>query len=229
MTSSAWGFAWGSAPWGSGTAWPSGDEVIDVGERDHVATALDRLWKQLEGLPNWTLVMELLGEMLQEIEGVLLQVARTRYIADAIGVQLDAIGEMIGLRRGAFTDDDLYRLAIIVDARTQISSTTAPEILEVARRIAPEGATVRLLQLFPSSWRLTITDLSEAVFAALLVIMADLPSAGKSALLETYTTGMAAGWDSTTGGTTPPLGSWGSTTGPTDAIAIWSNAAPLGE
>lgn len=228
MTSSAWGFEWGEAFWGSGTEWPGEPEVVEPGERDHTQTARDRLWKQLEGLPNWTAIMEVMGELLQEVESVLAQVSAGRHIMDAEGVQLDEIGAMIGLSRGAFADDDLYRLAIIVDARTQISSTTAPEILEVARRIAPDGALVRLQQLFPSSWHLTITDLSEVVFAALLVIMADLPSAGKNGLLVTYDSDNVAGWASTTPGAGPPLGAWGSTTGPTDSLAVWSNGALLG-
>lgn len=229
MTSSAWGFEWGEALWGSGTPWNNDQEPVPPGELDHVQTATERLWKQLEGLPNFTAIMEVMGELLQEAEGVLAQVAAGRSVGTAVGLQLDEIGALIGLQRGAFTDDDLYRLAIIVDARTQISGTTAPEILEVARRIAPDGALVRLRQLFPSHWRLTITDLSEVVFAALLVIMADLPSAGKNGLLVTYDSDLVGGWDSTTGGTTPPLGSWGSTTGPTDAISLWSNGAPFGE
>lgn len=230
MTSSAWGFSWGSALWGSGTEWSgaTGDlEVLPAGELDHVQTALDRLWKQFEGLPNWIAIMEVFGQLVQEVEGVLAQVSSGRFVRNAQGVQLDEIAAMVGTARGAFTDDELFRLAVIVDARTLISSTTAPEILELARAIGPNAETVRLWQLFPSSLRLTISDLTPAVFVALLTIFADLPGAGKNMLLETYDSAMVGGWDSTTGGTTPPLGAWASTTGPTASIAPWSNAAAL--
>lgn len=230
MTSSAWGFEWGEALWGSGASWPSEPEAVEAGERDYVQTALDRLWKQLEGLPNWTAIMEVMGELLQECESVLAQVAAGRSVGSAVGVQLDEVGALIGLSRGAFTEDDLYRLAIIVDARTTISSTTAPEILEVANRIAPEGAIVRLRQLFPSSWRLTITDLTATLYQALLVIMADLPGAGKAGLLETYDSAAVGGFASAHGATTgagAPSSVHGATT-PT-VLAFTSHAQPLGD
>lgn len=79
---------------------------------DHVVRAKNRLIEQYKGKTKVEGVVEALVQPLQDIEDVLLQLKTERWIDSAIGIQLDKIGEIVGIEREYEQGDEDYRLLI---------------------------------------------------------------------------------------------------------------------
>jgi len=223
---SLFGSAFGS-PFGAGTTWAP-DTELPIGELSYSQTALDRLWKQLEGLPNWSALMELMGQMLQESELVLDQIRGGNSVRTATGATLTEIGYGFGTPRGPWVDDDdLYRLAIYADAASLYASGTIPELIDLLQRMAPTSQVIVRRMGIVKHIRATVTDLDADVYQAMRSLLIDVPAAGDNLQLETYDTAVVGGWQSVHGGATP-LGSWSSTAGGAVVRPLWSHAQPMG-
>ncbi len=118
--------------------------------------ALSRLAYQFTDSERLIVFLESILAELDELEVSRLQLDTERYIDTAIGVQLDGIGEILGLPRpvldGVIAGDDPYRL--LLRAKTKINSTsmTVPETLEIiAFMISSVTIQYRLVvSMFPS-------------------------------------------------------------------------------
>lgn len=159
---------------------------IPAGELDAVRTAINRIWKQFESDPDWRNLATLYGEEAKKIDVQHAAIKAGRYVSNAIGVTLDAIGELVGRPRGGLTDDDEYRQAIIAEGASLLTSGTVPEILEVVDALLGPGSGAVFTEKFPASWALCIPDLTASEFELLRVILADQPSAGIAAVLCTF-------------------------------------------
>lgn len=75
------------------------------------ARTVASILKQFKGQPNITAKMAAYGVQFQEIEDMFIDLYVLRRLDDAEGVQLDKLGNMVKLKRGAKNDDN-YRAAI---------------------------------------------------------------------------------------------------------------------
>lgn len=206
-TCGEWGDEWGEFEWGAAKSWgarENGDPAdttslllpIEPGCLDAMQTAADRIWKQYEGRETWADIMEIVGEPFAELDVVLGRVDVERYRSTAVGVQLDEIGAVVNRPRGGLLDDELYRLAILVDTASLYASGTIPEILELAHALVGDGHVITLDELFPANFRLRITDLETPIFLLLADILSDVPAAGVGSLLSTFAEATVGGWGS---------------------------------
>lgn len=227
-----WGFEWGDF-WGDATPWNTRDEdgaqvVIEPGDLDTITTAQNRIWREFLQTDSWPRLFSVLGVVFGELELVMSEAHLQRYVGTAEGANLDAIGALVDLPRGGTTDDEDYRLAIIAEATSLVVSGTLPEILDLAIRLAPDGADVRIRDTPPAAFRVTIPDLTGPRFELVRRIMADVPPAGVGAQLVTYRSDLTAGWGSSYG--PAGTGSWSSSYGTDadDALSVWSHGGEIG-
>jgi hypothetical protein len=199
---------------------------IEVGALDAVATALERIYKQFERGQHWRDLAELIGECFQDVEDLLHEVSVNRYRSTAVGVQLDDIGELVGQPRGSLTDDELYRVAILVEAAAMVSSGTLPEVIDVVRSI---GTNYSVTELYPAGARIRIANLTAAGFALLRRVFLHSPPVGVRVVLSTYLESAVGGWGSIHG-TSRPVATWGSIHGTlTEPLSHWSTGRAIGD
>jgi hypothetical protein len=228
-----WGFEWGDF-WGSATPWGTLDDdgaplPIEPGDLDTVTTAQNRLFRQFMLGDNWQRLFSVIGVVFGEVELVSAEAHLERYVGTASGANLDRIGELVNLQRGGTTDDDDYRLAIIAEATSLVVSGTPEEIIDLAVRLAPEGADVRFYEAPPAFFYIVIPDLTGPRFDLIRTIMADVPPAGVGARLVTYDSDLTTGWASSygsDGGTAAWASSYGADAD--DALAPWSHSGEIG-
>ncbi|MCA9682324.1 MAG: hypothetical protein KC457_09030 [Myxococcales bacterium] len=181
--------AWGTEDQDGETA------LIPAGYLDHASTAQNLLWKQFETLPDapeqtWLDTLRVIGQAWLEHEQVLGQVERGRTLTSttggAFGLQLELIGELVGLRRGGLADE-LYRRAIRVQASSLSVSGTHPELLAVALAMFPDNV-VGLFEVWPAGLVLVVVDLSLASFQLMAALVGRARFATVRASLEIYAT-----------------------------------------
>lgn len=204
-------------------------ETIPVGQHDCEKTATNRLWKHLELTESWPKLVKYFGAVFCLLEKLLLQVENERYVSTAYGVQLDMIGEAIGLDRNG-ASDARYRELIKVEVQTLYSSGTIGQILDAAAGIITDGRAIELFEFDEAAFLLTIPNLTAVEFAVLKKIMCDMPAAGVSALLG-VTTGGEPGWDYQDPPTTDVLyeAGWAYSSGTDEVQAHWSYAVSFGD
>jgi hypothetical protein len=118
---------------------------------DHLSRGRALLLAQFKGKQN---VEALLGAALvqvQELEDAIYGMLIGRWLPNAVGVQLDNLGKIVGQRRGT-RDDDAYRRWIHARAMINRSSGTVEDIYKVVRRLLGEGATWRFEESFPATF-----------------------------------------------------------------------------
>jgi hypothetical protein len=228
-----WGFEWGDF-WGDATPWGTVDDdgapvPIEPGDLDTITTAQDRLWRQFMLTDSWQRLYSVIGILFGEVELVCSEAHLERYVGTARGVNLDAIGAIVNLPRAGTTDDDDYRLAIIAEATSLVVSGTIPEITDLAIRLAPEGADVRVVDAPPAYFFVVIADLDGPRFELVRTIMADVPPAGVGASLVSYVSSLTGGWGSSygdDGGSAAWASSYGSDAD--DSLSPWAHSGEIG-
>lgn len=100
---------------------------------DHFAKAKNRLIEQYKGKPKVEGIIEALVTPLQEIENVLQQLKTERWIDSAIGIQLDKIGEIVGIERDYEQEDEDYRLIIKSKIIMNLNQGTPEEVIAAAK------------------------------------------------------------------------------------------------
>lgn len=228
-----WGFEWGDF-WGGATPWNTRDEdnapvPIEPGDLDTVTTAQHRLYRQFMLGDNWNRLMSVYGVLFGEVELVCQQAHLERYVSTARGANLDAIGAIVALPRAGTTDDEDYRLAIVAEAASLVMSGTIPEIADLAVRLAPDGAEVRVYDAPPAFFYVVIPDLTGPRFELIRTIMADVPAAGVGARLVTYRSALVSGWASSYGSDGGDA-AWASSYGADadDAPSPWAHSGEIG-
>jgi hypothetical protein len=223
--------SWGDISWGDSTSWPNEDEdgaqlPIDIGDLHTIETTLQRIYKQWEGRQTWADLGEIFGRIFHEVETITGRIDRERYVGDAVGVQLEMLGEMVGRPRGALVDEELYRLAIVVDASTLFSKGTRREVRRIAKRLLGSSALYR--DIFPAKFRLLATDITTEAYQLLLDIMQDVPPAGVGSVFSARSSATMGGWGSIYGSVDTP-GVFGSIYGATtNTRSLWMSGRELG-
>ena len=117
---------------------------------DHAAQAVARLASQYKGKPLIEGLLAAFTAQVQALEDALYQLATNRYLDTAEGVQLDTLGKVLVLPRGAAGDPE-YRQMLAAKIRVVHSSGTHEELLSVFVCVQPTA-------------QLTITDDPPACF-----------------------------------------------------------------
>lgn len=89
---------------------------------------------------------------LQDLETATLEVLLLTRLENAVGVQLDLIGRIVGKDRGP-SDDDRYRDLLSAQIAINLASGTIPEILSIMELVLP-GVDLVLEESFPAAFEL---------------------------------------------------------------------------
>jgi len=138
-------------------------------------------------------VLRILIAPYQDLENVFQQMLMSRVIDDAIGVQLDMLGRIVGQQREGFDDEDYRRM---LRARIAANKTGAIEhVLKVARlTLNDSDAYLHVTHIDNATMVLKIEDVATAAdVAALVMRMAKLAVAGGVRLVLEYGVSAYAG------------------------------------
>lgn len=112
---------------------------------DYVALLKSDLIEQFRGKPNIEAFVEVIGQELQEVYDFLYQLRNDRGVYNAVGKQLDGVGDIVALSRMEagqlagnpipfdIIDDELYRQYLIFKILKNTCDCTYPEIIKAFR------------------------------------------------------------------------------------------------
>lgn len=122
---------------------------------DHVTEAQGNFIEQFKGKTNLDALMAAWVQQVQDLEDALFEIRDETNIDNAVGVQLDVLGRIVGVDREGRTDAD-FRVAINARIGLNIGSGTIEEILE---QIVALGATnIEFLDVYPAAFDIEIND-----------------------------------------------------------------------
>jgi hypothetical protein len=116
---------------------------------DHVATGLSRLTSEFKGKKKLVQYLSGVLALLNNIETDLLALRTQRWIASAVGVQLDGCGYIVGVDRLGRNDDD-YRAAIMERAQW-LSIIGTPEAVITALRFLTGADDTQYMEPYPAT------------------------------------------------------------------------------
>lgn len=117
------------------------------------AEALANLIEVLKGKPNLSVLASAFLDQLQDVENASFELIDERTIDASVGIQLDRLGQIIGLARGGLSDDD-YRSRLKAQIKINRSSGTVEELLEILALL--ETQTLELTQSPPAGFTITV-------------------------------------------------------------------------
>lgn len=109
----------------------------------HVSDAKDRLLEQYrdsEKLPNFHTILEIFSQRFQDVENILEDWNKDVSIFDAVGMQLDKIGTIVGLARVSGQNDATYRALLFIKIMQNNAQGTGEQLINVTKLLT--GATV---------------------------------------------------------------------------------------
>jgi hypothetical protein len=106
-----------------------------------VTEAQGRLIEQFRGHTNIDAIVKAFAQQSQDLEDAAFQVIENTLVATAVGVQLDELGEIVGVERGGKSDAD-YRVRIGAQIILNSSSGTIEELLALATALGATTDTV---------------------------------------------------------------------------------------
>lgn len=225
---------WG-LPWGSGSLWGL---LTGPGPEEFCELAQDRVLIQMDDAPSNRKFRDLiciLVEGLGEYRDVALDVAAAFDLDAAIGVQLDAIGAVVGLPRQGYPDDR-YRTFLRIQIDLLLGGNreggnwtgTHNNILSIVRTfIGPGPDPIILTNYAPYSFTLSIPGLDPAeipILRRFLCIALYAAVLGQSI----FTVADNSLWDSESVGPIPNGGIWCSGSVVVPDCATWGFAVITG-
>ena len=100
---------------------------------DHIAQAKERLLEQQKNKPGIEGTLTAFVEQIQDIEDVLNALGTERAVDTAEGVQLDKIGEIVGIERELGQSDEDYRIEIKAKIVQNMNQGTPEEVIAAAK------------------------------------------------------------------------------------------------
>lgn len=118
---------------------------------DHVAMGIAMLPSKLRVRTNWQKLITAMLTRANELEGVFLDIITKKYLANAVGAQLDDIGGIVGRERQGM-DDDTYRLWLYAQILLLKKSGSIPDIIAVFKAVnVGTSLTFSVSEFFPRS------------------------------------------------------------------------------
>lgn len=119
---------------------------------DHIQRALDALPQQFKNKVNWEKLINILIAPFQELEDVAQDLLTNRALDTAIGVQLDGIGQIVGLARNGMNDEQ-YRFALRFKIFINISSGEAETLIR-ALKYFTDANYIKYDPLYPAGFQM---------------------------------------------------------------------------
>ena len=174
---------------------PSG--IID----DHAARTVALLIEQLRKNPRMSGLVTAVVSQLQEIEDTLFDLLRFRGIPTATGIQLDAIGAIIGLPRTSPLDTQ-YRSDIYFQIAVNNSQGTPESMIGVLKQIT--NAAIYYTEYYPATIQIEIAKALNPIPANTLQQMQRIKPAGVKLILTYNNSGTPFVFGSDSTGEVPP-------------------------
>lgn len=179
-------------------------------DQTHVADGEARLIEAFKNKPLLKAVLDVSLARVQHFEDVMWDVYIGVWLPNAIGVQLDNLGDIVGEPRKGRADD-LYRLWVKARILANRSNGKQQELLAVLRLLISDGPTVTYTRVPPAAFRIEIAGMvgSGDVARTVRDILTQMKAAGVRMELE-YTdeiaTAFTFGVDATEGTVDTVLG-----------------------
>ncbi len=224
-----------AAPWGLGSLWgvDSG-----TGPVEFCKLADDRVLVQMDdtgGNRKFRDLICVFAEGFGHFSDVAFDVQDGFDLSTAVGVQLDAIGAVIGLPRQGFSDDR-YRVFLQIQTDLVLSAAredgnwtgTSNNILRICRTfIGPAAGTINLINIPPYNFRLSIPGITLAELDILKNFLCVALYAGVLGRVI-FVVAPDSLWDSDTVGPIPDGGIWASSSVAVSPSAVWGFSFPIG-
>jgi hypothetical protein len=148
----------------------------------HLTEAEELLIEQLKDKPNFLAMLRIFIDKIQEIENVLDDVQRMRWIDEATNIQLDVLGAIVGVERNG-REDDAYRIVIKAHIRANYASGIPEDFFEVFSLLLGDDAVVELRDFPPAGFTCEVSNggggaLSEAEATEVVAVFSSLRAAG---------------------------------------------------
>jgi hypothetical protein len=125
----------------------------------HADDAVARLIGIYQGKPRLEALIRLLAKQIQHIEDGLIAILVQSSIDDAIGAQLDQIGDIVGQARAGQLDD-AYRSFIKARIKVNYSEGKIAQLIAIVLLILGDDASVTLREYYPSGIIVSARDVS---------------------------------------------------------------------
>jgi hypothetical protein len=128
----------------------------------HLTEAEELLIEQLKGKPNFRAMLQIFIDKIQEIENVLDDVQRLRWVDDATNAQLDVLGAIVGVDRDGRLDD-AYRIVIKARIRANFASGIPSDFFEVFGILLGDDASTELHDYPPAAFTCEVSNAGMAL------------------------------------------------------------------
>jgi hypothetical protein len=118
---------------------------------------VEKLLQQFRDFERIEALLRALVSDAQPLEDALFELATERGLAAAEGVQLDGLGELLGLGRAQLTDAE-YRAVLRAQILALRSGGTAAELLQIVRLALDEEQPARWREYYPAAGTMTLVD-----------------------------------------------------------------------
>lgn len=115
---------------------------------------LRRLVEQFRGKPRIEALLKAIAAQVQDVSDAADDLREKRWLDSAEGAQLDGLGRILGLDRGAW-DDEQYRARLRVRIRVLLADGT-PESIITTLVLRAEGTPVQLIETYPAELRIVM-------------------------------------------------------------------------
>lgn len=152
-------------------------------QTDHAGKAKANLLEQFKGVVNWEKLLDVYSRQIQDLEDMFFELIEKRFIDDAVGVQLDGLGRIIGASRNGLADE-AYRVQLRVQIRINRSSGTVEDIISVVALLVAVTNTIHVRVFPPASFVVTLNDAVAAVPVELVAPVGNARMAGVGTSIE---------------------------------------------
>lgn len=163
---------------------------------NHVTDGLNRLCQQFKDKPNIVALLTIFLQRYQDLETAFWQLLTQRGIYVAEGVQLDAIGKIVGQPRNGLGDDD-YRRYIFARILTDKSDGIIEDLIAIALMVLNDSnAQILIMNTGMAALILRVKNItiSDALANIALDFLQEATTAGVRLILESQTVGDSDSW-----------------------------------